>query len=101
MRPFRFFFALSLGLFVFFFLARLVLLALFAAAVMSLVFFLGRKVKNFFQRLSWEEDHYDAPSFRNNYRRAIQRPIWKDDLLVEYPAMQAEYLPNYKVIQVR
>ena len=36
MRPFRFFFALSLGIFIFFFVARFLVMALVAAAVLGL-----------------------------------------------------------------
>lgn len=96
-RPFRFFFAFSLGLILFFFLARFVVFALIMAAALSLVFFIGRKIKRFFQRLSWEEDRYYEPHFR----RRRQLPVWRDDLLMEYPTRRREYLSSYRNIEVQ
>jgi hypothetical protein len=95
MRPFRFFFVASLGLFLFFFFARFVIMALAMAAVLSFVFFLGRSVKNFFQRLDWRENDY------RYYGRSRRRPVWKDDLLLEYPARGLELEKNYRVIKVQ
>ena len=95
-RPFRFFFAFSLGLILFFFFARFVILALIMAAAFSFIFFLTRKIKRFFQRLSWQEDDYYEPSYRS--RR--QLPVWKDDLLMEYPTRRKEYISNYRNIEV-
>lgn len=63
MRPFRFFFALSLGVIIFMFLARFVLIALFMAVLFSILYYAGRKLYTFFSRLRWDgeedEDRYD------------------------------------------
>ncbi len=94
MRPFKFFFAISLGLVLFTFLTRFVLVALLLAAAFSLIFFVGRKIKNFFQRLSWEnEGDY---RYRNSYRERRRLPVWKDDLLLYFPEKKPEYQPEYK-----
>lgn len=84
MRPFKFFFALSLGLILFGFLARFVIVALVMAAAFSLLFFLGRKIKNFFRE---QEDRF---------RRRRELPVWKDDLLLYYPEKVREYQPEYR-----
>jgi hypothetical protein len=88
MRPFKFFFALSLGLILFGFLARFVLVALAMAAAFSLLFFLGRKIKNFFRELSWEQE--------DRFRRRRELPVWKDDLLLYYPEKVRDYQPEYR-----
>ena len=92
MKPFKFFFAISLGLMLFGFLARFLIMAFLLAAAFSLVFFLGRKIKNFFQDLSWENED----RFRNRFRRRPHLPVWKDDLLLYYPEKQREYQPEYR-----
>ena len=76
--PFKFFFGLSLGVIVFFFLARVVVFALIMAAALSLLFFVGRKIKNSFKYMTWE-DEYDH--YRGDYRRDFYRkrnlPYWE------------------------
>lgn len=79
MRPFRFFFMFSLGIFLFLFVGRFILFALFAAAILSLIFFIGRKVMTFFRGMDWE----GSPS--GYYGRRRMKPVWKNDLLLEYP----------------
>lgn len=99
MRPFRFFFGLSLGIIFFVFLARFVLLALVMAAILSVAFHFGRKIKRFFQRLRWEEEE-DSYFFRRPYRQSVEKPIWKGDLLWEYPNRQKDFVHNYRVVEV-
>lgn len=101
MRPFRFFFVLSLGFMLFFFVARFLIVALIAAAVMSTLFFIARRVKYFFQRMDWEGDYHRHHPYRMSHQRSLTQPVWKDDLLVEYPNRDYDYLPNYQAIEVR
>lgn len=62
--PFRTFFGISVGLILFFFLARVLVTAFFIAVAMSLVFFVFRKIKNFFKNMAWEErEYYNRNSF--------------------------------------
>ncbi len=96
MRPFKFFFALSLGVIVFLFLARLVVFALIIAALLSVLFFVGRKIKHFFYRLDWE--HGPAGNHPTLNR---QKPVWKDGLLLDYPTPQADYLEDIRKIKVQ
>ena len=60
MRYFRFFFVLSLGVIIFFFLARVLIGALLIAAALSALFFVIRKLRNAFM-----PDHeYARPQVR-------------------------------------
>ncbi len=72
MRPFKFFFVLSLGVLLLFFIGRFVLMALIAAAVLSLGFFIFQKARYFFTRLSWRlpyrMDEHDYPSLLTESR---------------------------------
>ena len=96
MRPFKFFFALSLGVIFFLFLARFLVFALIAAGFLSLLFFVGRKIKNFFHRLDWEEHDIRAP-----YRLKQRKPVWKDGLLLEYPEPEPDYIDEFRKIKVQ
>ena len=80
--PFKFFFALSIGVIVFFFLARVFVAALVMAAVLSLVFFVFRKIKNFFKYMTWE-DRYDR--YQRSYQYQRNLPYWerKEDALFD------------------
>ena len=71
--PFKFFFGVSLGLIVLFFVARIFIAALFMAAVLSLIFFVGRKIKNFFKYMTWDDEDYN---YRRDYRRR-NLPYWE------------------------
>jgi len=75
--PFKFFFGLSVGLILFFFLARVFVTALFLAAAMSLVFFVFRKIKNFFKYMTWEEDYKYQDDYRNEYRNLKEFKFWE------------------------
>lgn len=100
MRPFRFFFALSLGIALFLFFAKFIIFALFGAAILSLVFFLARKIKYFFRRLDWEGNDYYADQYRGNFRSRKQMPVWKNDLLVHYPSREREFAANSRTIEI-
>ena len=71
MRPFKFFFAISVGMILFFFLARVLIMAFIIAAIMSVLFFVFRKIRNFFRHLAWEEyddDYYETRRDRHGRR---------------------------------
>lgn len=72
--PFKFFFGISVGVILFFFLARVFVTALFLAAAMSLIFFVFRKIKNFFKYMPWEEERY---AYQNDYRYQKNLPFWE------------------------
>jgi hypothetical protein len=86
MRPFKFFFALSLGVIFFFFVARFVILALVLAAVFSGVFFLIRRARYYFSGLGWNQyhpryhyDHYSHPQRLLNEHRPDDVPFYDFD----------------------
>ncbi len=53
MRPFQFFFLVSIGLILFFAIAKMILIAMFFAAIMSIIFFGLKTIAAFFRNLSW------------------------------------------------
>lgn len=57
MRPFKMFFGLSLAIMLFFFVARFFVVAFIAAAVMSIIFAIFRRLKDFITYDSFGE-HY-------------------------------------------
>lgn len=67
MRPFKFFFLFSIAVMIFFALAKVVLVALFFAAVMSLIFFGLKTLGNFINKLSWDNGN------RRNYSEQYLR----------------------------
>ncbi|MEO1257307.1 MAG: hypothetical protein AAFZ15_00870 [Bacteroidota bacterium] len=97
MRPFRFFFAASLGIILFFFLAKFVVAALLLAAAMSLLFFFARKIKYFFQRMRWEEDSY----YDGRDRFVNRSPKWKGDLLMDYPTKHRRMWSDTRIIKIQ
>lgn len=98
MRPFRFFFAVSLGVIIFFFLARVVVLALLLAAGLSVLFYAGRKIKCFFQRLDWDEgyDDYDHYAYQSH-----QLPSWNELSWIEFQEHKRERSPIYRTIEIQ
>lgn len=101
MKPFRFFFGVSLALILFFFLARFVIWAMIAAAIMSIVFHLSRKVMNFFRNLSWEENDHYRGAFRNQYEFSPRYSRTSEELFYNSPKKKAEFFEDYRTITVR
>ena len=100
MRPFRFFFGVSLAVIMFFFLARFVVIALMAAAVLSVIFHVSRKIKNFFLNLSWEEDDHYISDFRRQYQISPRYSKVNEDMYYDYPSKKAEFLADYRSIRI-
>ena len=66
MRPFKFFFLTALAFIILFSLAKIAIIALVFAAIMSVGFFIFRSMINFFSNLSWEQkNQYEYK--RNDY----------------------------------
>lgn len=101
MKPFRFFFGLSLAVILFSFFARFIILAMMAAAIMSIVFHIGRKVKNFFQNLQWENDDYYRGEFRNEYEVSPHFAKRGEELFYDFPKKRADFLTDYRSIRVQ
>lgn len=101
MKPFRFFFGVSLAIILFFFLARFVILALIFAAVLSVVFHLSRKLTNFFRNLSWEENDRYRGDFRNQYQFSPRYSRASEELFYNRPKKSVEFLEDYRSIKVQ
>lgn len=104
MKPFKFFFTVALGLMAFFFLARVILAALFIAGVMSIGYFLFRKAADFFRYLSWGgyDSRYDFYDYEDRqYKHTL--PGWKfeNDLLVDDWDNPRERIFAERIIPVR
>ena len=79
MRPFRFIFMLALGFLLFSFAGRFLFFAFIAAAVFGIFFFIRRKASRYFST-------------------GVRKPIWKNDLLVDYPGgLSKESLVERKI----
>ncbi|MEL6867133.1 MAG: hypothetical protein AAFP19_22100 [Bacteroidota bacterium] len=93
MRPFRFFFGLSIALILFYFLARVFIAALVIAAVLSGIYYIVQKVKTALWRA---DDRYDyAPHRQRYFDDSFQEP------LVEVRRKMAEPLTDIRYIYVR
>ena len=101
MRPFKFFFALSLGLLLLFFMARFVVMALIIAAVLSTVFFVFRRLRYFFSGMTWEEPRYHRYHNRYIHPRALAQRYYEDNLIWDRPQKEAERLVEYRSIEVK
>ena len=58
MRPFKFFFLVSIGFLIFFSLMKVVFIALIFAGIMSLIFFGLKTIASFFRTLTWESERH-------------------------------------------
>lgn len=100
MRPFKFFFAFSLGILIFLFFARFLILAAIAAAVLSFVFFVFRKIRYFFQDMTWEErGHY----YHHHYRRpsALPEVRYEEEPLFYHWEKRPESLGRFREVEIR
>ena len=68
---------------------------------MSVVFFIGRKIRRFFQGMRWNEEEEDYYFFRRHHREPRSLPVWKGDLLWEYPNKVEDKINNYRIIEIR
>jgi len=98
MKPFKFFFALSIGIMLFLFFAKVVLMALVAAAFMTIVFGIFRKAKHFFKDLLWED--YEEQDQWNRYGERIL-PAMKEDFFSDRPNTSKVYLSHHRRIIVQ
>lgn len=97
MRPFKFFFVLSLGILLFFFIGRFLLMALAGAVLLSLAFFLFRKARYFFHHLSWDGQHYrDEP----NYPRLLTEPEQDEVPFFEFDR-EARPQSDWQIIRIQ
>jgi hypothetical protein len=99
MKPFKFFFALSLGVILFLFFARFAIMAFIAAAFLSFGYFLVNKVKNFFKRMDWDDDR-DAihPYYRQRALAAWQE---REEPLFGESQTRRERIERFRTIEIR
>lgn len=101
MRPFKFFFSISLGVIIFFFLARFIVTALFIAAILSILFYVGRRLKYFFHNLSWQDediDPYKTPNWRySKFALPAENREWYFDQVHE----PGEFNEHYRTIEIQ
>lgn len=80
MRPFRFFFGISLAVFVFFFLLRFVVVAFIAAAVLSIVYAIFRRMKDFINYDRFGKPYFDPdrehPQFQRYAEEDFVEPLF-------------------------
>ena len=100
MRPFKFFFAVSLGIIVFLFLAKFLIMAMIIAGALSLLFYAFRKLRQFLFRLDWDHEEYE-----NEYEfPAGQKfPRWKrnGEELFDYRYNRKQYFENFRTIEIQ
>ncbi len=94
MRPFKFFFAITLGFLFITFIARFVIVALVIATVMSVIFFIGRKFKNFLRNLSWEDRQAYQQQYQPAYARTHRLNKWD-----EAPFQSQRQQHNYQTVE--
>jgi len=76
MRRFKFFFALSLGIGLFFFLAKFLIMGLIGAVILSAAFFVGSKVFQLVRRFEGESHYQD--SFLDDFPRRDKMSFFKE-----------------------
>ncbi len=101
MRPFKFFFMFSLGIIFFMFVAKFVVLALIVAAFMSLMFFVGRKMRYFFRSLNWDDHPHYHDRFDQYPRRGLKPWQFENDFFAESLERPTELVSNYRVIKIQ
>lgn len=101
MRPFKFFFAFSLGILIFLFFARFLILAAIGAAVLSLIYFVFRKIRYFFGGMDWEErSRYDYGP-RYQHRGGLPEVHYEEEPLFYQRERQPERLGHFREIEIR
>jgi hypothetical protein len=80
MRPFKFFFGLSLAVVVFFFLLRFVVFAFIVAAIMSIVYAVFRRMKDFITYDRYGQPYFDRyrehPRFNQYQEKELVEPLF-------------------------
>ena len=96
MRPFKMFFGLSIAIILFSFIARIAIVAFIAAGIMSIVYAIYRRMKDFITY-----DRYGEPYMKRAYSRQPSMGYYQGQNRVE--PLFNEDIPNYRktVHQVR
>lgn len=100
MKPFKFFFALSLGIILFFFVARFVIVALVLAAVLSGVFFLIQRARYFFSGLGWNQYHPYHRAEQRSYPRLLNKDRSDEVPFFEFDREEAP-VSEWQIIRIQ
>lgn len=92
MRPFKMFFGLAIGVILFLFLARIVFIAFIVAAVMSILYAIFRRVREFINYDSNREYYRPAYNFQYPGRERLKRNIYDD----AEPLFEEDYSMRHK-----
>ena len=94
MRPFKMFFGLSLAIMLFFVVAKFFVFAFIAAAIMSILYAVIRRVKDFITY-----DSYGQPYFKAHYRRPDLRQHWQQEVEPLFYGSSAGYRGSNEAIR--
>ena len=97
MKPFKFFFLVSLGIFVFMFLARFVIMSLVIAAILSLIYFAFKTVFGFVHKLTWYKDDFTR-EYRHHHKMNLNNPEEGEPLFYE---KEKEWAFDFRNIPVK
>ncbi len=94
-QPFKMFFGLSIGIMLFFFLARIAFVAFIAAGIMSIIYAVYRRIKDFITYDRYGEYYIQV----DNRRRLENHPIHEvEPLFYERKSMRATPISNIQFI---
>ncbi len=89
MRPFRFFFFITVAIILFFAVARVVLIAAFFAAILSITYWGVRSLMNFLGKLSWNEQDthrgYYGVNRNEDYLNLEEHPMLRKERVYQTP----------------
>ena len=100
MRPFKFFFALSLGMILFLFFARFLIMALIAAVILSFAFRLFGGLRYWMYRNSWDY-HYHENLGPQSAIKALPQSSNSEPLFETLDNRKQEILSVYRQVEVR
>ena len=84
------FFGLAIGIILFLFLARIVFIAFIAAGIMSLVYAVFRRLKDFITYDSYGEPYikrYEHPNLKNHWNNEVE-PLFPDSIPARHSSMK-------------
>ena len=84
MRPFKMFFGMAVGVILFLFLARIVFVAFIAAAILSIVYAIYRRVRDFITYDRYGDYYikgYDSPRLNNSWKNGVE-PLFDESIPV-------------------
>ena len=99
MRPFKFFFAAALGVLLFFFVAKFVVIAFLIALGLTLVFSVIRRVHAFVTQERWHDHSYYPEFEKQHLRDYTDCEVGGESLDLGWDR-ERDYLANYRRVEV-